>query len=368
KRLHALDIVKDYEFTISNELNLQLEAANTSTLRQNWIDSDDLYVPKIYWEHCTSRVMVIERIYGIRSNNLTLLNERGVDLKKLAHLGVNIFFTQVFDHNFFHADMHPGNVFIDISDPKNPSYIALDCAIIGSLSKEDKDYLAQNLVAFFHQDYAEVARLHVVSGWVPENTNIMEFEAVIRSVCAPVFQKPIKDISFGKLLTSLFKTAREFKMEVQPQLILLQKTLLNIEGMGRQIYPELDLWETAAPFMENWMRSRYSGRALLKAFKENIPRWINQLPQVPDLALGALTEINLLGEKANEQARLLTEIKEYLDHEAKKARYTRIGTLALVTAILLSFLLLSGYVTMTEALVGTSLLSSFEVYWLYFQS
>ena len=266
KRLHAFDVVKDYENTITNELNLQLEAANTATLRKNWLGSNDLYVPEIYWEYCTLRVMVIERIYGIRSNNIALLNQKEVDLKKLAHLGVNIFFTQVFEHNFFHADMHPGNVFIDISDPKDPSYIALDCAIIGSLSTEDKDYLAQNLLAFFHQDYAEVARLHVASGWVPAKTNLKEFESIIRSVCEPVFQKPIKDISFGKLLVNLFRTARQFEMEVQPQLVLLQKTLLNIEGMGRQIYPDLDLWETAAPFMERWMRSRYGAQSLLKSF------------------------------------------------------------------------------------------------------
>ena len=367
KRLHAFDVVKDYEFTITNELNLQLEAANTATLRKNWLGSDSLYVPEIYWEYCTLRVMVIERIYGVRSNNIALLNQNEVDLKKLAHLGVNIFFTQVFEHNFFHADMHPGNVFIDISDPKDPSYIALDCAIIGSLSTEDKDYLAQNLLAFFHQDYAEVARLHVASGWVPAKTNLKEFESVIRSVCEPVFQKPIKDISFGKLLVNLFRTARQFEMEVQPQLVLLQKTLLNIEGMGRQIYPDLDLWETAAPFMERWMRSRYGAQSILKNFRENASRWIHQLPQLPDLVLGALEEIKLLGKKSDEQTLILAEIKEHLNREAKKAQYTKIGTIALVVAIFVSFLPLSGYVSMTEALVGTSLLGSFASYWLYSQ-
>ena len=368
KRLHAFDVVKDYENTITNELNLQLEAANTATLRKNWLGSNDLYVPEIYWEYCTLRVMVIERIYGIRSNNIALLNQKEVDLKKLAHLGVNIFFTQVFEHNFFHADMHPGNVFIDISDPKDPSYIALDCAIIGSLSTEDKDYLAQNLLAFFHQDYAEVARLHVASGWVPAKTNLKEFESIIRSVCEPVFQKPIKDISFGKLLVNLFRTARQFEMEVQPQLVLLQKTLLNIEGMGRQIYPDLDLWETAAPFMERWMRSRYGAQSLLKSFRENASRWIHQLPQLPDLALGALEEINLLGKKSDEQTLILAEIKAHLHRESKKARYTKIGTITLVAAIFISFLPLSGYATVTEALVGTSVLGSFAVYWLYSQS
>ena len=210
--------------------------------------------------------------------------------------------------------------------------------------------------------------MHVASGWVPAKTNLQEFESVIRSVCEPIFQKPIKDISFGKLLVSLFRTARQFEMEVQPQLVLLQKTLLNIEGMGRQIYPDLDLWETAAPFMERWMRSRYGAQSILKNFRENASRWIHQLPQLPDLVLGALEEIKLLGKKSDEQTLILAEIKEHLNREAKKARYTKIGAMALVVAIFVSFLPLSGYATMTEALVGTSVLGSIASYWLYSQS
>ncbi len=368
KRLHPVDIVSDYKHTILNELNLQLEAANTSTLRENWLGSNELYVPNVYWDYCSPRVMVMERIYGARATDLELLRDKNVDLRKLSHLGVNIFFTQVFEHNFFHADMHPGNVFIDTSDPQDPTYIALDCAIIGSLTEEDKNYLAQNLLAFFHQDYAKVAELHVQSGWVPAKTNLKDFEAVIRSVCAPVFQKPIKEISFGKVLVGLFSAARQFEMEVQPQLVLLQKTLLNVEGIGRQIYPDLDLWETAAPYMENWMRSRYGARSLFKNLSDNVPRWIQQVPQLPDLALGALTELNSLREGTSEQIRLLGDIKQKLGQQARKARYTRMGGIALIAAILASLLPLSGYATTPESLVSTSILGSLGVYWMYIQS
>ena len=313
-------------------------------------------------------MMVMERIYGVHATDLDVLHKNDVDLRKLAHLGVNIFFTQVFEHNFFHADMHPGNVFIDITDPAEPTYIALDCAIIGSLTEDDKNYLAENLLAFFHQDYAKVAELHVASGWVPADTNVKDFEAVIRSVCAPVFQKPIKDISFGKVLLSLFRAARQFEMEVQPQLVLLQKTLLNIEGMGRQIYPDLDLWETAAPYMENWMQERYGATALFKKVTDDAPRWLRQLPQLPDLAIGALTELNSLGERADQQTKLLGDIKQELSRQARRNRYTRIGGVALIAAILTSLLPLSGYATTPEAIVGTSILGSLGVYWMYIHS
>ena len=368
RRLHPVEVVNDYEHTILNELNLQLEAANAATLRENWLNSNELYVPQVYWDYCSLNMMVMERIYGVHATDLDLLHRNEVDLRKLAHLGVNIFFTQVFEHNFFHADMHPGNVFIDITDPDDPTYIALDCAIIGSLTEDDKNYLAENLMAFFNQDYAKVAELHVASGWVPADTNVNDFEAVIRSVCAPVFQKPIKDISFGKVLLSLFRAARQFEMEIQPQLVLLQKTLLNIEGMGRQIYPDLDLWETAAPYMENWMQERYGAAALFKNVTSNAPRWLRQLPQLPDLAIGALTELNSLGERADQQTKLLGDIKLELSRQAHKNRYTRIGGVALIAAILTSLLPLSGYATTPEALVGTSLLGSLGVYWMYIQS
>ncbi len=362
KRLHPVDIVRDYENTILNELDLELEAANTRRLRDNWLHSGKLYVPEVH-EHLSGRnVMVMERIYGITASDIDALRTHGVNRRKLAHLGVEIFFTQVFEDNFFHADMHPGNVFVDITDPEDPTYIALDCAIIGSLTENDKTYLAKNLIAFFHQDYREVARLHVDSGWVPPDTDVDEFERVIRLVCEPIFQKPIKDISFGKLLVSLFQTARRFDMEVQPQLVLLQKTLLNIEGLGRQIYDELDLWETAAPFMERWMEDRVGLRGTLRSVGRNIPRWIEQLPEIPDLVYSALTRLNELSENTREQTRALENLKSELN---RRSRYQKAGGLALVAALFSTLIPLSGYASGHEVLLGTSILGSLGVYWIF---
>lgn len=365
KRLHPVEIVRDYQQTILNELNLQLEASNTSRLRDNWQHSGKLYVPEIYWDYSSRNVMVMERIYGVTVSDIETLKANNVNLKKLAYLGVEIFFTQVFEDNFFHADMHPGNVFVDISDPENPTYIALDCAIIGSLTDNDTNYLARNLLAFFHQDYHEVARLHVASGWVPRDTNIDDFEAVIRSVCEPIFQKPIKDISFGKVLVSLFHTARLFNMEVQPQLVLLQKTLLNIEGLGRQIYDELDLWETAAPFMERWMDNQVGIRHLLKSIGQNAPRWLEQLPEIPDLVFAAMTELKQLGENTRLQTETLNDLRRELKQTSRRSRYQQIGGMALIAAIFSTMIPLSGYASGNELLLGTSILGSLGVYWMY---
>jgi ubiquinone biosynthesis protein len=365
KRLHPIEIVRDYEKTILNELDLQREASNSARLRENWQHTGKLYVPLVHEEYSTSNVMVMERVHGVTASDITTLKENNVNLKKLAHLGVEIFFTQVFEDNLFHADMHPGNVFIDISDPEDPTYIALDCAIMGSLTENDKNYLAKNLLAFFNRDYHEVARLHVASGWVPPETDVGEFETVIRNVCEPIFQKPIKDISFGKLLVSLFQTARQFEMEVQPQLVLLQKTLLNIEGLGRQIYDELDLWETAAPFMEKWMSQRMGIRATLKALGENAPRWFEQLPELPDLAFTALNELNHLGENTRKQTIALNSLKMEIAQQHKRTRTQRIGGIALIAALLSTMLPLAGYADVKEVLVGTSILGSLGVYWMF---
>ena len=365
KRLHPVEIVKDYERTILDELNLHFEAANTNKLRENWLDSGKLYVPKVYFDYCRQNVMVIERIYGVSSAKIEELRASGVNMQKLAHLGVEIFFTQVFEDNFFHADMHPGNVFIDDTDLETPTYIGLDCATIGSLTEDDKSYLARNLLAFFHQDYYEVARLHVESGWVPMDTDIREFESVIRSVCEPIFQKPISEISFGRVLLSLFQTARRFDMEVQPQLVLLQKTLLNIEGMGRQIYPELDLWQTAAPYMEDWMRERMGFAGLLRQFGANAPQLISQLPEVPKLAMNALNEIQKLGEHNRQQTRMLGELNRTLQEQAKSRRYSRLGGYALIVALFGTFLPMSGIASQSDALIGASVLGSLGVYWMF---
>lgn len=291
KRLKPVEVVNDYEHTIFGELDLMAEAANASQLKRNFKDSPLLYVPEVHWDLCRKNVMVMERIYGTPIGDIDALHERGTNMKVLAERGVEIFFRQVFRDSFFHADMHPGNIFVAHNDPNQPQYIAIDCGIVGTLSDTDQDYLARNLLAFFNQDYHEVARLHVESGWVGEGTKINEFEAAIRSVCEPIFEKPLDEISFGQLLLRLFQTARRFNMEVQPQLVLLQKTLLNIEGLGRQLYPQLDLWTTAKPYLEQWMHNRMGPKAIWKEIKRQAPAWVAHAPQMPELIRTTLNNV-----------------------------------------------------------------------------
>lgn len=291
RRMRLTEVVGDYRNTIFDELNLQREAANASMLRRNFDGSPMLYVPEVYWSHTNEKVMVMERIYATPVTDVETLQQHNVDFKVLAERGVEIFFTQVFEHNFFHADMHPGNIFVDPSNPKQPKYLAVDCAIIGTLAEADQYYLARNLLAIFRRDYRQVAELHVLSGWVPENTNVGDFTAAIRTVCEPIFERPLKEISFGLLLVSLFRTARRFDMEVQPSLVLLQKTLLNIEGLGRQLYPDLDLWATAHPFLERWLKERFQPNALVEQLKRHGPEWLEQFPQVPQLIFQGLERL-----------------------------------------------------------------------------
>lgn len=289
RRLRPVEVVADYERTIYDELDLLREAANTSQLRRNFDGSPLLYVPQVYWDWCRPQVLVLERIYGLAVTDMAGLAKQNTDMKLLAERGVEIFFTQVFRDSFFHADMHPGNIFVSSKNPRNPQYIAIDCGIIGSLTPEDQDYLARNLIAFFKRDYRKVAQLHIDSGWVPANTRINDFEAAIRTVCEPIFEKPLKDISFGQVLLRLFQTARRFNMEVQPQLVLLQKTLLNIEGLGRQLYPDLDLWNTAQPFLEKWMRERINPLQLLR----NLQLQAEQVPHLSQIARDTLERLSL---------------------------------------------------------------------------
>ncbi|MEJ6656847.1 MAG: ubiquinone biosynthesis regulatory protein kinase UbiB [Pseudomonas sp.] len=272
RRLRPVEVVRDYEQTIFDELDLYREAANASLLRRNFLGSPVLYVPVIHWDWCRHKVLVMERISGIPVTDIDALHDAGIDMKKLAERGVEVFFTQVFRDCFFHADMHPGNIFVSRSHPQEPQYIAIDFGIVGSLTPEDQTYLARNLMAFFKRDYRRVAQLHIDSGWVPPETKANEFEAAIRSVCEPIFERPLKDISFGQLLLRLFQTARRFNMEVQPQLVLLQKTLLNIEGLGRQLYPDLDLWSTGQPYLERWMRERAGPRHQLQNLRQHLER------------------------------------------------------------------------------------------------
>lgn len=294
RRLHPQEVIADYEVVILNELNLLAEAANTSQLRRNFEHSASLYIPKVYWDFCRTDLIVLERIHGIPVSHTETLIEHQIDLKKLAERGVEIFFQQVFEHNFFHADMHPGNIFVAYDKPDSPQYIAIDCAIMGSLSQDDQEYMAKNLLAIFQRDYRRVAELHISCGWIPPQTPVHEFESAIRSVCEPIFEKPLGEISFGQILVQLFNTASRFDMEVQPSLVLLQKTLLNIEGLGRQLYPELDLWQTALPYLQRWNARRLSPLALLNRMKEQFPDWIDQLPQLPALIVQAISRTDEL--------------------------------------------------------------------------
>lgn len=331
RRLRPVEVVAEYEKTILDELDLMREAANASQLRRNFEGSKDLYVPLVYWDYVRKNVMVMERIYGTPIRNVQRLQAEGTDMERLAALGVEIFFTQVFSHNFFHADMHPGNIFVDIEDPKSPKYVAVDFGIMGTLSQVDKRYLAENFLAFFQRDYYKVAKLHVESGWVPSHTRVDEFESAIRSVCEPIFEKPLKEISFGQLLLRLFQTARRFNMEVQPQLVLLQKTLLNIEGLGRQLYPDLDLWKTAKPFLERWMEEQVGMRAMLRNLKEDMPYLLEKLPEMPGLLYKGL-KVYADGDYQLKQIKEIEKIREDLNQNHQRSLFVISGSGLLISA------------------------------------
>jgi len=279
RRLRPVEIVAEFEKTILDELDLVREAANAAEMRRRFEDSEILYIPKIYWPYTRRQVMVMERISGIPVGDVEALKREGVDLKLLAERGVEIFFTQVLRDSFFHADMHPGNIFVTPA----AQYIAVDFGIVGSISREDKRYVAENLLGFFNRDYRRVAEMHIESGWIPKTTRVEEFESAIRAVSEPIFEKPLKDISYGHLLLRLFQVARRFDMEVQPQLVLLQKTLLNIEGLGRDLYPDLDLWQTAKPFLERWFKDEMGPKASLRKIRSQLPGWAESWPEMPML-------------------------------------------------------------------------------------
>ena len=289
KRLRPLEIVAEYEKTIIDELDLMREAANTAQLKRNFEGSDLLYVPDVYFDFCRKEVLVQERIHGIPISDMAALEKAGANIQVLAENGVEIFFTQVFKHNFFHADMHPGNIFVQVDDPEKPKYAAVDFGIVGTLSDTDQHYLAENFLAFFDRDYYKIAKLHVDSGWVPADTRVDELETAVRTVCEPIFNKPLSEISFAQVLIRLFDTARRFNMEVQPQLILLQKTLFNIEGLGRELYPELDLWKTAHPVLRRWMDEQVGGRAVIDSLRANLPQLREAMRELPGV-LRSLSE------------------------------------------------------------------------------
>ncbi len=329
-RLHPKEIVNDYEHTIYDELDLQKEAANGSQLRRNFENSEILYVPKIYWDYTRTNVMVMERISGIPVAEVAELNDQSTNMKLLAERGVEIFFTQVFRDSFFHADMHPGNIFISRENPQSPQYIAVDFGIVGSLTENDQIYLARNLLAFFNRDYRQVAQLHIDSGWIPKHTRVNEFEAAIRSVCEPIFEKPLKEISFGHFLLRLFQVARRFDMEVQPQLVLLQKTLLNIEGLGRQLYPDLDLWQTALPYLEGWMKDRVAPPKVFKNFQIHAADWAEQTRQLPQLMLHAMEQLRSTDQHRLEQKDQIHQLQAEISNQEQAKRSRWLG-LALIT-------------------------------------
>ena len=332
KRLRPVEVVAEYRKTIVDELDLLRESANGIQLRRNFEGSKSLYVPHIYSDHCRQNVLVMERIYGTPIANIDELKAQNVDFKILAERGVEVFFTQVFRDSFFHADMHPGNIFVSKENPQDPQYIAIDFGIVGTLNRDDKRYLAENFIAFFNRDYRKVAQLHADSGWVPSDTNIDDFELAVRTVCEPIFQKPLADISFGNVLLQLFSTARRFNMTVQPQLVLLQKTLLYVEGLGRQLYPQLDLWQTAKPFLENWMKEQIGLSAMLKKIQENLPFWSEKLPDMPDLVHDSLKQLKTLPELQQRQFEQQLQLQRR-QHKASLA--TGVGATFLILAALM---------------------------------
>ena len=309
--VRPIEVVREYRKTVTDELDLMREAGNAAQLKRNFAGSSLLYVPQIHWDYCRQNVMVMERIHGIIVSRIDELRARGTDIAKLAENGVEIFFTQVFRHNFFHADMHPGNIFVQVDDPQNPRYAAVDFGIVGTLQPRDQHYLAENFMAFFKRDYRRIAQLHIESGWVPKGTRVDELESAVRTVCEPIYNKPLKEISFAQVLLRLFETARRFDMQVQPQLILLQKTLFNIEGLGRQLYPELDLWKTAQPVLREWMKERTSPRTIFKEIRAHWPDALLTLRQIPQIVQ---TSIRAAAEGSapavdRELARLRTELR-----------------------------------------------------------
>ena len=334
RRLRPVEVVNEYEKTLHDELDLMREAANASQLRQNFEGSDLIMVPAVYWDHTRQTVMVMERVYGIPIRDVAALHRAGIDMRELAYNGVEIFFTQAFRDGFFHADMHPGNIFV--SD--KGQYRAVDFGIMGTLAASDKRYLAENLLGFFNRDYRAVAEAHIRAGWVPAGTRADEFEAAIRTVCEPIFARPINEISFGRLIVRLFQTARRFDMPVQPQLVLLQKTLLNIEGLGRQLYPQLDLWETAKPFLEEWMRQEVGPPALIRRIRRDLPRLVPLLDELPSAMETMIRRYTRPAGPTDNEALVVREI----DRQMRRFERRQMGTLAGIALLVAGFVQLRG--------------------------
>jgi ubiquinone biosynthesis protein len=362
RRLKPMEIVREYEKTVLDELDLMREAANASQLKRNFAGSALLYVPEIYWDHCRTDVLVMERIRGIPIGEIARLAELGTDFKRLAENGVEIFFTQVFRHNFFHADMHPGNIFVLLEDPAMPRYAAVDFGIVGTLDLRDQRYLAENFLAVFDRDYRRVATLHVQSGWVPPDTRVDEMESAVRTICEPIFDRPLKEISFGTVLLRLFEALRRFNGQIQPQLLLLQKTLLNVEGLGRQLYPELDIWQTATPVLRRWMRERVSPRTVLRELRRGFPDALDVLKALPPLARRAV-ELAQDGQlRVPVDTHALDELRTALTELRRRSDRILIGAVLLLAAVL--WFGLGLYPRWFGAAVGAAALISWVSAWL----
>ena len=334
RRLRPKELVAEYHKTVLDELDLMREAGNAAQLKRNFAGSDLLYVPEVYWDYCRTDVMVMERIRGVPISDMAALKAAGTNIPRLAENGVRIFFTQVFRHNFFHADMHPGNIFVLIDDPQRPRYAAVDFGIVGTLDARDQHYLAENFLAVFERDYRRVAQLHVESGWVPAGTRIDEMESAVRTVCEPIFDRPLKDISFGRILLRLFEISRRFNMQIQPQLLLLQKTLLNIEGLGRELYPELDIWSTATPILREWMRERSSLGALVRSLRAQAPELLEAARALPALLIARLRGASSAAPAAAPEPEALERLREELRAELRSER-RRQETLMVGAALML---------------------------------
>ena len=334
RRLKPLEIVREYEKTVLDELDLMREAANASQLKRNFAGSLLLYVPEIYWDHCRQDVLVMERIHGIPIGDIARLRERGTDFRRLAENGVEIFFTQVFRHNFFHADMHPGNIFVLLDDPAWPRYAAVDFGIVGTLDLRDQRYLAENFLAVFDRDYRRVATLHVQSGWVPADTRVDEMESAVRTICEPIFDRPLKEISFGTILLRLFEALRRFNGQIQPQLLLLQKTLLNVEGLGRELYPDLDIWQTASPVLRRWMRDRVRPRNVLRELRRGWPDALEIFKALPPLARRAIEQAQDGQLRLAVDARALDQLRAALAEQSRRSDRILIGAVLLLSTVL----------------------------------
>ena len=335
KRLRPLELVGEYEKTVIDELDLMREGANAAQLKRNFEGSDMLYVPEVYWDYCRPEVLVQERVYGIPISDMDALRAAGTNIRRLAENGVEIFFTQVFRHNFFHADMHPGNIFVTVEDPEHPKYAAVDFGIVGTLSAVDQQYLAGNFLAFFDRDYYKIAKLHLDSGWVPPDTRIDELETAVRTVCEPIFNKPLAEISFAQVLIRLFRVAQRFNVEIQPQLILLQKTLLNIEGLGRELYPELDLWKTAHPVLRQWMDEQVGPRAVLDDIRENLPQLREALRELPVVIKHLADQAAKGNPHAKTQVPELKELREQIRRQQRQHFLLATGATSTISGTLL---------------------------------